>query len=119
MTVEPELESDFRFGSRRFSELLKRERHDMAWLVHCVAAMYDEISGGRVSIPMTYPSEVVGQFNERVSESWDEGYAEARKELAQQIDDIRYDGARDPSDYWRGFNDALDRIAAILEEATK
>lgn len=72
-------------GARRYRELVRRERQDMAWLVHCVAAMYDEISGGRISKPMTYPSEVVGQFSERLNEAADEAVAAYKRDLAKQI----------------------------------
>jgi len=66
-----------RHGYRRFKEILDRERSDMAWLVHAVAAMYDEISGGRISIPTTYPGEVVQQFEERLNDARDEAVRES------------------------------------------
>ena len=43
--------------------------------------------------------------------------------LAEAAEDVRWDGARDPSDYWRGFNDGIDalyrRLAAHKEEARR
>ena len=76
-------------GSRRFRDLLARERQDMAWLVHVVAVMYDEVSGGRISKPMTYPEEVVRTFEERAREWADEAEAEAAAaERARILDDL-------------------------------
>jgi hypothetical protein len=75
-------------GSRRFRDLIARERSDMAWLVHVVASMYDEISGGRVSIPMTYPHEVITAFDERMEEGADEAVGEERLRATEAVQSL-------------------------------
>lgn len=68
-------------GERRYRDLLARERQDMAWLVHVVAVMYDDISGGRISKPMTMPGEVLREYERRTDEAIDEAVAEERERI--------------------------------------
>lgn len=107
-------------GSRRFRELLHRERQDMGWLIHVVAAMYDEISGGRISKPMTYPSEVIAAYQQRLMEAEEEAAAEAR---AAALADVR---ARveamviaDPTIDGQLMNLVLRDVLDAIEEATR
>jgi hypothetical protein len=79
-------------GSRRFRDLITRERHDMGWLVHVVACMYDEISGGMISKPMTYPHEVIGAFDERVQREADRAVDDERERVTIEIKALDIEG---------------------------
>jgi hypothetical protein len=60
----------------------------MAWLVRCVAVMYDDISGGRVSKPMTFPSEVIEQYEERRDEAIQNAVAEERERIILALSEL-------------------------------
>jgi hypothetical protein len=72
-------------GSRRFRDLLARERHDVEMLARHVAEMYDEISGGLISKPNTRPFEVIRLYHERTDREIEEAVAEARATLLADI----------------------------------
>jgi hypothetical protein len=72
-------------GSRRFRDLLARERHDVEMLARHLAEMYDEISGGLISKPNTRPFEVIRLYHERMDREIEEAVAEARAELLADI----------------------------------
>jgi hypothetical protein len=44
--------------------------------------------------------------------------ARDRPDLDAIADDVRYAGGGGTSDYWRGFNDGIDRLRAALEAAS-
>jgi hypothetical protein len=75
-------------GSRRFRHLIERERRDMGWLVHVVACMYDEISGGRISKPTTYPHEVIREYEDRLNEACEEAMAEERVRISEAVEGL-------------------------------
>jgi hypothetical protein len=75
-------------GSRRFRDLIARERSDMGWLVHVVACMYDEISGGRISKPTTYPHEVIRKYEDRLNEACDEAVGEERLRATEAVQSL-------------------------------
>lgn len=69
-------------GSRRFRDLLRLERDDVAMLWGHVAQLYDYVSGGRISKGNTYPFEVIALYEEGLQRDVDEGVAEALADLA-------------------------------------
>ncbi len=102
-------------GARRFYDVLQRERSDMAWLVHVVAAMYDEVSGGAVSNPMTYPGEVVTQFEQRATNAYDEGRRDALADMAKAVRGISLPPG--PGFAWvDGHMPFIEAVLAILDE---
>jgi hypothetical protein len=44
-----------------------------------------------------------------------EAAALALSELEEAADDVRYAGGNGTSDYWRGFNDGIDKLAAVIQ----
>ena len=56
-------------GTRRFRDLLKRERQDVAMLGRHLSEIYDSITFGRVSKPNTLPSVVIELYEERLNEA--------------------------------------------------
>ena len=81
--TEPRTDHEDEPGSRRFRDLIARERQDMAWLVRTVAVMFDEVSGGRISKPMTLPHHVMEAFAERLTEQYNEGYEEGKRDAIE------------------------------------
>lgn len=97
-------------GSRRFRDLIARERSDMGWLVHVVACMYDEISGGRISKPTTYPHEVISQFEERLNEACDEAVAEERERITEAVQGLLIK----PNGYWvEAMSEVISQAAVV------
>lgn len=111
-----EFVNDERPGARRFRDILERERRDMAWLVHAVAAMYDEISGGRISKPMTYPDEVVGAFNERIDREVAEAVAAERGRIRAAVEGLDWTNTGEVR--W-GDDITLAAVLAIIDRENK
>ena len=59
---------------------LEAEESDNRMLAGNLAEIYDEVSGGRISIPNTFPREVIGVFQERLNDYYEQGYADGREE---------------------------------------
>lgn len=69
-------------GSRRFRDLLRRERDDVAMLWGHVAQLYDYVSGGRITKGNTYPFEVIALYEEQIQRDVDQG-------VVERVDDLR------------------------------
>lgn len=108
-----EFVNDERPGARRFRDILERERRDMAWLVHAVACLYDEISGGLISKPMTYPDEVIGAFNERIDREVDLAVAAERARIEDRLVAL-YRQSEDRAAVALVCDEAIDRSGAML-----
>jgi hypothetical protein len=82
----------------------------MAWLVHVVSVMYDEVSGGLISKPMTYPHHVIQAFEERIERDVNEAVAEERARIIEELqwsaDWQKYEG--------RPLAEAIDRVVRIV-----
>lgn len=101
-------------GSRRFRFLVERERADMAWLVHAVASMYDEVSGGRISKPMTYPEHVIDAFNERIQREAKEAVDEERDRIRTEVESLPgLDWQYEPGGTTQPMRNMVDRQAVL------
>ena len=57
-------------------EQVCNELHDLEFMAGEVPKVYCHVTGGRISKPNTYASEVIGEHDERVQEAVDEALAE-------------------------------------------
>lgn len=62
---------------------LEAERYDIGVLVRCVSEVYDEITFGMFSKPLTEPRYII----ERVNELRDDDVAQAVKDTLEQVED--------------------------------
>ena len=66
------------------AEQIQNELHDFRVLVDNVAKVYDVITGGRISKPMTIPSAVIGVYEDIVQDTIDQAIKEANSEEVER-----------------------------------
>lgn len=59
---------------------IMRELSDYYFLLEEVPKVYDAISGGRLSYPNYFSDVMIGQFEERCQESYEQGRQEVKEE---------------------------------------
>ena len=59
---------------------IKDEMGDLIFVHEQISRVYDHITGGLLSKAMYYADVIIDQYNDKIQEAYDEGYADALKE---------------------------------------
>lgn len=60
---------------------IKNELSDLVFIYEQVDEVYCALTGGKLSKPMYYANTIITEYEQQLSDSYDEGYNDAKKEL--------------------------------------
>lgn len=69
-------------------EAIQNELYDFKFLIEQVPLVYDNVTGGRISKPNTYASEVINAADDLYDAKYTEGYEDALEEYGIQVPKI-------------------------------
>ncbi len=75
-------------GGQWDEQKIRAELHDLVFVANQVSALYDHVSGGKLSKPMYYADVIKAEFDDAVNKAYEEGAARVR-ELEAEVQSLR------------------------------
>jgi hypothetical protein len=60
---------------------IKNEMHDLWFIYEQVSLIYSELTGGMLSKPMYYADQIIGFHDQKIEDSYNEGYEDGKAEF--------------------------------------
>lgn len=97
-------------GSRRFRTLLAAERQDVSQLAYNVAVLYDHVSHGRASKPLTDPKVIISLYEEYLTDMVGEAIDEERERILEGMESVNRLWPANPVDAANAMRSEIRRI---------